>query len=193
MQLANVNDAVSAQMGQFYVAVYSMSGTRFTDAPHAIRAAHMSSPNTIAAINAAECVLLAHAEEIAAACAMAHPTAVVGVVPVPEEDAVHITTPRAASSPPSPPTRAWAPLSSTRASAAASPTSTPASVCGQTGGAGSCRARRGASSPAPRPVRRTRPRRRDRPTGCDTGWTDVGVAVEEKGQRHEGADASAAG
>jgi len=50
----------------------------------------MSSPNTIAAINAAECVLLAHAEEIAAACAMAHPAAVVGVVPVPEEDAVHI-------------------------------------------------------------------------------------------------------
>ncbi len=50
----------------------------------------MSSPNTIAAINAAEYVLLAHAEEIAAACAMAHPTAVVGVVPVPEEDAVHV-------------------------------------------------------------------------------------------------------
>ena len=76
---------------------------------------------------------------------------------------------------------------------AGSPTSAPASVCGQTGSVGFCRARRGASSPAPRPVQRTRPRRRDRPTGCDTGWTDAGVAVEEKGQQHEGADASAAG
>jgi len=50
----------------------------------------MASPNTIAAIDAAERVLLTHAEEIVAACAMAHPTAVVGVVPVPEEDAVHV-------------------------------------------------------------------------------------------------------
>ncbi len=50
----------------------------------------MPSPNTIAAINAAARVLLAHAEEIVVACAMAHPTVVVGVVPVPEEDAVHI-------------------------------------------------------------------------------------------------------
>jgi hypothetical protein len=50
----------------------------------------MASPNTIAAIDAAARVLLAHAAEIVAACAMAHPTVVVGVVPVPEEDAVHI-------------------------------------------------------------------------------------------------------
>ncbi len=50
----------------------------------------MTSPNTIAAIDAAARVLFAHAEEIVAACAMAHPTVVVGVVPVPEEDAVHI-------------------------------------------------------------------------------------------------------
>ena len=35
-------------------------------------------------------VLLAHAEEIVATRAMAHPTVVVGVVPIPEEDAVHI-------------------------------------------------------------------------------------------------------
>jgi len=50
----------------------------------------MTSSNTIAAIDAAARVLLAHAAEIVAACAMAHPTVVVGVVPVPEEDAVHI-------------------------------------------------------------------------------------------------------
>ncbi len=50
----------------------------------------MSSPNTSAAIDAAARVLLAHAAEIVAACAMAHPTVVVGVVSVPEEDAVHI-------------------------------------------------------------------------------------------------------
>ncbi len=35
-------------------------------------------------------VLLAHAEEIVATRAMAHPTVVVGVVPIPEEDAMHI-------------------------------------------------------------------------------------------------------
>ncbi len=50
----------------------------------------MASPNTITAIDAAARVLFAHADEIVAACAMAHPTVVVGVVPVPEEDAVHI-------------------------------------------------------------------------------------------------------
>ncbi len=50
----------------------------------------MPSPNSRAAIDAAERVLLAHADEIAAACAMAHPTVVVGVVPLPEEDAVHV-------------------------------------------------------------------------------------------------------
>jgi len=50
----------------------------------------MPSPNSIAAIAAAERVLLAHADEIAAACAMAHPTVVVGVVPSPEDDAVRI-------------------------------------------------------------------------------------------------------
>jgi len=50
----------------------------------------MTSPNTSAAIDDAARVLCAHAEEIVAACAMAHPTVVVGVVPVPEEDAMHI-------------------------------------------------------------------------------------------------------
>ncbi len=50
----------------------------------------MTSPNSLAAIDAAARVLLAHVEEIVAACAMAHPTVVVGVVPVPEEDAGHI-------------------------------------------------------------------------------------------------------
>jgi len=54
-------------------------------------------------------------------------------------------------------------------------------------------ARSGASSPAPRSMCTTRPRRRDRPTGCDTGWTDVGAGVGEKGHRDEGADAPAAG
>jgi len=50
----------------------------------------MPSPNSLAAIAAAERVLLAHADEIAAACAMAHPTVVVDVVPNPEDDAVRI-------------------------------------------------------------------------------------------------------
>jgi hypothetical protein len=50
----------------------------------------MASPNSLAAIDAAARILLAHADEIVAACAMAHPTVVVGIVPVPEEDAVHI-------------------------------------------------------------------------------------------------------
>jgi len=50
----------------------------------------MASPNSLAAIDAAERVLLAHAEEIVATCAMAHPAAAVGIVPVPEDDAVHI-------------------------------------------------------------------------------------------------------
>ncbi len=71
----------------------------------------MSSPNTIAAINAAEGVLLAHAAEIAAACATAHPATVVGVVPSPRTTSCVSTTPRAASSQPSPPTRRWAPSS----------------------------------------------------------------------------------
>ncbi len=50
----------------------------------------MPSPNTSAAIDVAACVLLAHAEEIAAARAMAHPATVVGVVPIPEADPVRI-------------------------------------------------------------------------------------------------------
>ncbi len=50
----------------------------------------MASPTSLAAIAAAERVLLAHADEIAAACAMAHPTVVVGVVPNPEDDAVRV-------------------------------------------------------------------------------------------------------
>ncbi len=50
----------------------------------------MASPNSRAAIAAAARVLLAHAEEIVAACAMAHPAAVVGVVPRPEDDVVRI-------------------------------------------------------------------------------------------------------
>ncbi len=50
----------------------------------------MPSPNSLAAIDAAERVLLAHADEIAAACVMAHPTVVVSVVPSPADDAVRI-------------------------------------------------------------------------------------------------------
>jgi len=50
----------------------------------------MASPNTSPAIDAAERVLLAHAEEIAAACTMAHPETIVGVVLGDGDDAVHV-------------------------------------------------------------------------------------------------------